>query len=122
MIRSKSSGRFSRAMASLSEPAFSTRMPHWPRACAVMSRISSRTAEGLGLALQRSAHTGCLTDAAYVQLVGEGIPTMDVGFPLRYSHMPVEVCDLRDLEGLAALLEAALGGMGAGFSFARRRS
>ena len=82
----------------------------------------ARTAGALGLPLQRSAHTGCLTDAAYVQLVGEGIPTMDVGFPLRYSHMPVEVCDLRDLEGLAALLEAALGGMGAGFSFARRRS
>jgi putative aminopeptidase FrvX len=74
-----------------------------------------------GLTLQRSAHTGCLTDSSYVQLVGEGIPSMDVGFATRYTHMPNEVCDLRDLDGLVVLLEAALRAMPAGFSFERRR-
>ena len=73
-----------------------------------------------GLTLQRSAHTGALTDSSYVQLVGEGIPSVDVGFATRYTHTPVETCDLRDLAGLTAWLHAALAAMPAGFSFARR--
>ena len=81
----------------------------------------SATGKALGMALQKSAHSGCLTDSSYVQLVGEGIPSMDIGFPARYTHMPTEVCDLRDLQGLATLMEAALRGMPAGFSFARQR-
>jgi putative aminopeptidase FrvX len=71
--------------------------------------------------LQRSAHTGCLTDSSYVQLVGEGIPSIDIGYPTRYTHSPIEMCDLADLEGIALLLEAALGAMKGGFSFARQR-
>ena len=35
-------------------------------------RCSSARAAGLGLDLQRSAHTGALTDSSYVQLVGQG--------------------------------------------------
>lgn len=81
----------------------------------------SRTARELEMPLQRSAHSGCLTDSSYVQLVHEGIPSMDIGFPARYTHMPTEVCDLRDLDAIAVLLEAVLRGMGAGFSFERRR-
>lgn len=81
----------------------------------------SRTARALGMPLQRSAHSGCLTDSSYVQLVHEGIPSMDIGFPARYTHMPTEVCDLRDLDAIAVLLEAVLRGMDAGFSFARSR-
>ena len=79
------------------------------------------TARGRGLRLQRNALTGCLTDSSYVQLVGGGIPSIDVGYPARYTHTPVETCDLADLVGLADLLEAALAGMDASFSFARRR-
>ena len=74
-----------------------------------------------GLTLQRSAHTGCLTDSSYVQLVGGGIPSIDVGYPTRYTHAPIEMCDLGDLVGLVELIEAALAGMDRGFSFARRR-
>lgn len=74
-----------------------------------------------GLTLQRSAHTGCLTDSSYVQLVAEGIPSMDIGFATRYTHMPTEICDLRDLAGIATLLEIALANMPADFSFARGR-
>jgi len=77
--------------------------------------------ERAGLTLQRSAHTGCLTDSSYVQLVGEGIPSIDIGYPTRYTHMPVEMCDLADLEGVAVLLQSALAGMDRTFSFARRR-
>ena len=79
------------------------------------------TGKRSGLSLQLSAHTGCLTDSSYVQLVGEGIPSIDVGYPTRYTHAPIEMCDLSDLVGLADLIEAALAGMDRGFSFARRR-
>ncbi len=77
--------------------------------------------EKAGLTLQRNALTGCLTDSSYVQLVGGGIPSIDVGYPARYTHTPIEMCDLGDLVGLAELLETALAGMDANFSFARRR-
>ena len=54
--------------------------------------------------LQRSAHTGALTDSSYVQLVGSGVASIDLGFPMRYSHSSLEVCDLADLDQLTTLL------------------
>ena len=54
--------------------------------------------------LQRSAHTGALTDSSYVQLVGGGVAAIDLGFPMRYSHSSLEVCDLGDLDQLTPLL------------------
>jgi putative aminopeptidase FrvX len=74
-----------------------------------------------GLPLQRSAHTGLLTDSSYVQLLGEGVPSIDVGYPCRYTHSPVETCDLSDMEELSRLLHHALGAMDDNFSFERRR-
>ena len=47
--------------------------------------------------LQRSAHVGALTETSYVQLIGEGVACLDLGFPVRYSHSAREVCDLADL-------------------------
>lgn len=86
---------------------------------ALLRHLSS-TGTATGIALQRSAHTGLLTDSSYVQLVGEGIPTIDLGYPTRYTHTPVEMCDLRDLSGIARLLHAALDNMSNDFTFARR--
>jgi putative aminopeptidase FrvX len=65
-------------------------------------------AKDAGLALQRSAQVGVLTDLSYVQLVGEGVAALDLGFPMRHSHTALECCDLADLVGLVSLLEAAL--------------
>ncbi|WP_306120119.1 MULTISPECIES: M20/M25/M40 family metallo-hydrolase [unclassified Roseitalea] len=76
-------------------------------------------AAAAGLPLQRSAHTGALTETAYVQLVGEGVAVIDVGFPCRYTHSAMEMCDLGDLTGLAELLVAAIGRIDAGFSLNR---
>jgi putative aminopeptidase FrvX len=56
------------------------------------------------IALQRHATIGLLTDASYVQLVGEGIACVDVAWPTRYTHSGVEVCSLEDLESLKNLL------------------
>ncbi|MDA9865539.1 M20/M25/M40 family metallo-hydrolase [bacterium] len=67
------------------------------------------------LTLQRSAQSGVLTDLSYVQLQGEGVVSIDVGFPMRYSHSSLEVCDLSDLAGLVTLLRAALEEIGPDF-------
>ncbi|KAB2863665.1 MAG: M42 family metallopeptidase [Bauldia sp.] len=82
-------------------------------------RLFEQAAAAEGLPLQRSAHVGALTDSAYVQLVGAGVAAIDVGFPMRYSHSSLELCDLADLEGLARLLVAAIAGIGPGFSLER---
>ena len=66
------------------------------------------TARATGISLQRSAQVGALTDLSYVQLVGEGVASVDMGFPMRYSHAARELCDLNDLVALTQLLVAAL--------------
>lgn len=71
--------------------------------------LMEKAAMDTGLPLQRSAHTGALTDLSYLQFEGDlGIACLDVGFPLRYTHSALEVVDLADLKGLARLLDAAL--------------
>ncbi len=72
-------------------------------------RLMETAAESAGLPLQRSAHTGALTDLSYLQFMGpEGIACLDVGFPMRYSHSSLEVVDTADLDQLATLLDTAL--------------
>ena len=67
------------------------------------------TAEALAMPLQRSAHTGALTDASYVQFAGpQGVACLDLGFPLRYTHSALEVVDIADLDALVTLLDASL--------------
>lgn len=82
-------------------------------------RLFEGAAARLGMPLQRSAHVGALTETSYVQLVGGGVATIDVGFPMRYSHSALEVCDLGDLEQLAKLLVGAIGAIDASFSLDR---
>lgn len=84
-----------------------------------MVSLVEQTAEAQGIPLQRSAQTGVLTDLSYVQLVGEGVASIDLGFPMRYSHSARETCDLNDLAALTDLLVATLDGIGSGFSLDR---
>jgi putative aminopeptidase FrvX len=84
-----------------------------------MVRLFETAADAQGIPLQRSAQTGVLTDLSYVQLVGEGVASIDVGFPMRYSHSSREVVDLRDLDALRELLVAALSGIGTDFDLSR---
>jgi putative aminopeptidase FrvX len=81
--------------------------------------LFDRTARREGITLQRSAHIGCLTDSSYVQLVGKGVASIDMGFPMRYSHSSLELCDLDDLEQLTTLLVAAISSVDVGFSLDR---
>ena len=82
-------------------------------------RLFEEAAAHEKLPLQRSAHTGALTETSYVQLVGAGVACIDLGFPCRYTHSAREVCDLADLECLARLVLAGLGRIGRGFELDR---
>lgn len=84
-----------------------------------MVRLFEETAGAEAIPLQRSAQSGVLTDLSYVQLAGPGVASIDVGFPMRYSHSSREVADLRDLDALARLLVAALGRIGPEFDLSR---
>jgi putative aminopeptidase FrvX len=84
-----------------------------------MVSLFDRTARKLRMNLQRSAHTGALTDSSYVQLVGQGVASIDVGFPMRYSHSSLEVCDIGDLDQLMQLIVAAIGDIDQKFSLDR---
>ena len=84
-----------------------------------MVDLFARTGRARGIALQRSAQVGVLTDSSYVQLVGRGVASIDIGFPCRYTHSSLEVCDMRDLEGLTQLVVAAIAAVDRGFSLDR---
>lgn len=77
------------------------------------------TAKQLQMPLQRSAHTGALTDSSYVQLVEGGVASIDMGFPMRYTHSSLELCDLGDLEALTRLLVAGIVAIDKDFSLDR---
>lgn len=82
-------------------------------------RLMEDTAAAEGLPLQRSAQVGVLTDLSYVQTVGGGVASIDIGFPMRHSHSPVECCDLGDLADLVRLCLAALPRIGPGMMLER---
>ena len=84
-----------------------------------MVDLFENAARAQSIQLQRSAQVGVLTDLSYVQLVGDGVASIDMGFPMRYSHSAREVCDLGDLVALTKLLDAALGDIGPDFSLDR---
>jgi putative aminopeptidase FrvX len=82
-------------------------------------KLFDDTAAAESIPLQRSAHIGALTDSSYVQIVGQGVASIDLGFPARYTHSALEVCDLDDLAGLTRLLVAAIGRIDGRFSLDR---
>ena len=79
-----------------------------------MRRVNEAIANARAAAIARgeldfNVQAGALTETAYVQLMHRGIACIDVGFPTRYTHSAVEVCDAADLECLTRLLIAAVG-------------
>ncbi len=82
-------------------------------------RLFEDTAAAENIPLQRSAQTGVLTDLSYVQLLGDGVASLDIGFPMRHSHSALECCDLSDVGALTDLTLAALARITPGFSLSR---
>jgi putative aminopeptidase FrvX len=54
-------------------------------------------------------HSG--TDGMLTQVVGEGIPTMVLGIPLRYMHTPVELVAIKDIQRAGRLLAEFIAGL-----------
>lgn len=81
--------------------------------------LAEQAAEARGMPLQRSAQIGVLTDLSYVQLVGDGVAALDIGFPMRYSHSSLEVCDPADLAALSDLICEMLARIGPDFVLER---
>lgn len=81
--------------------------------------LFAATAKAGEMPLQRSAHVGALTDSAYVQVLHSGIAAIDMGFPCRYTHSSLEVCDIGDLAALTRLLTSAIRRIDRDFSLDR---
>jgi putative aminopeptidase FrvX len=58
-----------------------------------------------GIPLQVGSTNGGNDGSAFAEF---GVPDVPIGWPLRYSHSPVEVADLRDVEHLAELVQAVV--------------
>ena len=67
--------------------------------------LIERSADDIKIQIQRASVVGVITDGAFAQHLNHGIPTVEIGFPVRYTHCPVEVCSIKDLIELVVLLE-----------------
>jgi Cellulase M and related proteins len=73
-----------------------------------LTDLSTVTAKEKKIPLQRFVAVGILTDSSYVQLEGDGVAALELGFPARYTHTPTEVCDVKDIEQLGELVNAVV--------------
>jgi putative aminopeptidase FrvX len=73
-----------------------------------LRRYLENTARREGIPSQTEVLIGIITDAAFSQFLhDEGVPTASLGVPVRYTHSPVEMCSLSDIDGAVRLLTAA---------------
>lgn len=75
-----------------------------------LRRFVRDAATTAAIPVQYGVLQGGLTDGSYMQLEGDGIPTLDLGFPTRYTHTPIETCHIGDLQGVADLAVAVATG------------
>jgi putative aminopeptidase FrvX len=63
------------------------------------------TLEEMGIPWQQDIALGVITDDAFTLMAGnQGTAMGHLSIPMRYSHSPIETCDLRDIEaGIQAL-------------------
>lgn len=82
-------------------------------------KLALSCAEKEEMPLQEFASVGLLTETAYIQMEHEYVACLDLGFPARYTHSPVECCDVGDVENLAVLVAAMMREIGPGFPLGR---
>ena len=78
-----------------------------------------KTAEENGINLQEFASVGMLTDTAYVQMEGKYVGCLDMGFPCRYTHTPIESASVKDVRHLADLVTRMVATIGPDFPVGR---
>lgn len=85
-----------------------------------LSKLAQDCADELGLHLNRFAMRGLLCDSTYIQTEGiGGVACLDMGFPARYTHSPMELCDMKDVYGLYMLICRMTGKLSSSFNFCR---
>lgn len=77
------------------------------------------TATKHNLPFQIGTFFGGLTDASYVQYTGEGVPSIEIGIPTRYTHAPIEVASLVDLRTTVTLLTLFIRDLDSDFDMTR---
>jgi len=82
-------------------------------------RLARKVALEEGIPLQHFASQGILTDSAYVQLEGKGTAAVELGFPARYTHTPVEVANTDDIYRLGQLLAGIIKNIDSNFNLNR---
>lgn len=82
-------------------------------------RLAETSAEQAGIPHQRFASLGIITESAYIQMECNGVACVDLGFPARYTHSPIEVVSLADLENLGKLVFAMVQNLYKGFPLGR---
>ncbi|OMF59328.1 hypothetical protein BK139_13060 [Paenibacillus sp. FSL R5-0490] len=76
-------------------------------------------ASEMSMPLQPAVCMGILTDASFSQLENDGFPIVDLGYPARYSHSPIEAINLKDVDQLTDLLVGILHSLDGTNKFAR---
>ncbi|MHB8062490.1 MAG: M42 family metallopeptidase [Ruminiclostridium sp.] len=84
-----------------------------------LTNLALLAAREMKIPLQYFAGVGILTDSSYVQLEGDGIAALELGFPTRYTHTPIEVCDVKDIEKLGVLVNEIAQRMDSSFDLHR---
>lgn len=84
-----------------------------------LRQYMTETAARLGIPVQHSVFFGGLYETSYLTVVREGIPAVDMAFPTRYAHSPIEVGSLPDMERLIRLLAGAIEGVDSGLDLSR---
>lgn len=70
--------------------------------------LVEQAAAAQDIPLQRAALLGLLSDAAELSALPDPPLLLCLSLPLRYTHSPVETCDMDDLDRLAGLVDAVL--------------
>ncbi len=71
----------------------------------IMRKIMQDVGEKMGIPIQLAV-AGGTTDAAALQMAGAAV--MPIGIPVRYTHAPVEMADIEDIERGIDLLEGVV--------------
>ena len=63
-----------------------------------VQRFALDLAEEIGIPVQEAVRSGGSTDGAPIHLSGEGIPSIVIGFPVRYAHTHYGMASLEDFK------------------------
>jgi putative aminopeptidase FrvX len=84
-----------------------------------LHRYAASVASAHDITFSYGTLQGGLTDASYMQYESRGVPTLDLSFPTRYAHSPVETCHMADVGAVADLTLSMVTDVSEEFSLSR---